>query len=170
MSSRTTSMVLLALNLVLLGALGYMTYLLRLNPSSPRYIPTAHLVTNTVRQIAVRKVNATNLLAMLANRPVNWAAIESTNYLVYIENLRNFGCPEETVRDIILTDVAKTYARRRAQIRAQSGGYRFWQTSESGELGEVSDPQIVSQLVALDREERDLVRDLLGVELEAEMA
>jgi hypothetical protein len=163
-------MVLLALNLVLLGALGYMAYLLRLNPSSPRYIPTAHLVTNTVRQIAVRKVNATNLLAMLANRPVNWAAIESTNYLVYIENLRNFGCPEETVRDIILTDVAKTYARRRAQIRAQSGGYRFWQTSESGELGEVSDPQIVSQLVALDREERDLVRDLLGVELEAEMA
>jgi len=164
-------MALLAVNLVLLGIIAYMGHLLHsIDPDSARYVPRPQLVTNTVRQIAVRKVNATNLLAALANRPLNWAAIESTNYLVYINNLRAFGCPEETVRDIILTDVAKSYARRRAQIRAQGGGYRFWQTSESGELGEVSDPQLVAQLSALEREERNLVRDLLGVELDAEMA
>jgi hypothetical protein len=163
-------MVLLAVNLVLLAIIAYMGYVLRLNPGATHYVLKPHLVTNTVRQIAVRKINATNLLAALANRPLNWAAIESTNYLVYINNLRAFGCPEETVRDIILTDVAKSYARRRAQIRAQGGGYRFWQTSESGDLGEVSDPQAVAQLAALDREERALVRELLGVELDAEMA
>jgi hypothetical protein len=163
-------MVLLAVNLVLLAIIAYMGYVLRLNPGATQYVPKPQLVTNTVRQIAVRKINATNLLAALANRPLNWAAIESTNYLVYINNLRAFGCPEETVRDIILTDVAKSYARRRAQIRAQGGGYHFWQTSESGDLGEVSDPQLVAELTALDREQRSLVRDLLGVELEAEMA
>src|SRR5213593_3374758 len=145
MNRRTTLIVLLALNIALLGAIGYMAYLLKIRPRAPHPVAATQFVTNTVRQIAVRKINATNLLAALANRPLNWAAIESTNYLVYINNLRAFGCPEETVRDIILTDVAKSYARRRAQIRAQGGAYRFWQTSETGELGEVSDPRIAAQ-------------------------
>src|SRR6266850_8414157 len=90
------------------------------------------VVTNTVTQIAVRKINATNnLLAALAGRPLNWRALESTNYVLYIENLRAFGCPEETIRDIIITDVAKLYARHRAELRRQLQPYKFWQPTDS---------------------------------------
>ena len=46
--------------------------------------------------------------------------MESTNYTVYIANLRAFGCPEDTVKDIILTDIARIYAKRRAGLRLQS--------------------------------------------------
>jgi hypothetical protein len=162
-------MVLLGLNIALLGTIGYMAYLLKLSPRPIRYVSTPHYVTNTVRQIAVRKVNATNLLAALANR-LNWAGIESTNYVTYIDNLRAFGCPDETIQDIIITDIAKTYARRRAQIRSGAGAYRFWQTSESGALGDVSDPRVTEQLASLDREQRELVHELLGVDFDMEMA
>jgi hypothetical protein len=162
-------MVLLGLNIALLGTVGYMAYRLKISPLPIRYVNTPQYVTNTVRQIAVRKVNATNLLAALANR-LNWAGIESTNYVTYIENLRAFGCPEETIKDIIITDIAKTYARRRAEIQTRAGAYRFWQTSESGALGDVSDPKVTEELAALDREQRELVRELLGVDFDVEMA
>jgi hypothetical protein len=162
-------MVLLGLNIALLGTVGYMAYRLKISPRPIRYVNTPQYVTNTVRQIAVRKVNATNLLAALANR-LNWAGIESTNYVTYIENLRAFGCPEETIKDIIITDIAKTYARRRAEIQTRAGAYRFWQTSESGALGDVSDPKVTEELAALDREQRELVRELLGVDFDVEMA
>lgn len=170
MSSRNTSIVLMGITIALLGTVGYMGYLLKISPHPIRYVTKPQYVTNTVRQIAVRKVNATNLLAALANRPANWAAIESTNYVTYINNLRGFGCPEETVRDIILTDIAKTYSRRKAEVRARAGGYRWWQTSETGELDDASDPAIKAQVEALDAEQQALVAELLEVDFETEMA
>src|SRR6478752_7194 len=40
----------------------------------------------------------------------NWAQVESSDYRVYIANLRAIGCPEATIKDIIMTDVMKLYA------------------------------------------------------------
>jgi hypothetical protein len=169
-SSRKASLVLLVLNIAFLAAIGYMAYLLATRSNSVQYVNHPVAVTNTVRQIAVRKINATNLLAALANRPANWAALESTNYVIYINNLRAFGTPEETIRDIILTDIAKTYARRKSELRAQGGGYRWWQTSETGEMSDEGDPALKAQLDELDAEQHALVQELLGVDFDVEMA
>jgi hypothetical protein len=84
--------------------------------------------------------------------------------------LRAFGCPEETVRDIIITDVAKLYASRRAALRAQLQPYRFWETADPLTGAPGVSPELQSQLRALDREQRDLIRELLGVDLRTEMA
>lgn len=162
-------MVLLGLNIAFVATIVYLGYLLKITPSPVRYISKPHFVTNTVQQIAVRKVNATNLLSALAGR-LNWSGIESTNYVTYINNLRAFGCPEETIKDIILTDIAKAYARRKGQIQTRAGAYRFWQTSETGALGEVADPKVAEEIAALDREQRELVRELLEVDFDVEMA
>ena len=160
----------MAVNFGLLGTLAYMVYAMKLDPSVIAGPARTRVVTNTVTQIAVRKINATNnLLAALAGRPLNWRALESTNYVLYIENLRAFGCPEETIRDIIITDVAKIYARRRAELREQLQPYKFWQASDPLG-GPSSSPQFQLQLRALDKEQRDLIRDLLGVDLRVEMA
>ena len=102
MSSRRLVQYLTAVILVLLGLIGYGAYLLGSLSPAPR--PTIRIVTNTLNQIAVRKVNSTNVLATFAGR-INWASIESTTYHTYINNLRAIGCPEETVRDIIITDI-----------------------------------------------------------------
>jgi hypothetical protein len=169
-SSRKASLVLLVLNIAFLAAIAYMAYLLAFRSNPVQYVNNPVAVTNTVRQIAVRKINATNLLAALANRPANWAALESTNYVTYINNLRAFGTPEETIRDIILTDVAKTYARRKSELRAQSGGYRWWQTSETGEISDEGDPELKARMDELDAEQHALVQELLGVDFDVEMA
>ena len=161
---------LLALNIAFLATIGYMAYLLKINSPAVREVIRPVVQTNTVRQIAVRKINATNLLAALANRPASWAALESTNYVTYINNLRAFGTPEETIRDIILTDIAKTYSRRKAELRAQTGGYRWWQTSETGEIDDEADPNLKVQLDEIDAEQHALVEELLGVDFDVEMA
>jgi hypothetical protein len=167
MNNRRTSLMLMAVVAALLGVIGYLIYLLKDTPTSPRPAAKTRVVTNTQTQIAVRKINATNLLAAIAARPANWAALESTNYYVYIANLRNFGCPEETVKDIILTDIAKVYARKRSDLRRQGQPYRFWSPSDSSSN---VDPKLQRQLAELDREQRNLVRNLLGVDLQVELA
>src|SRR5436309_15212503 len=170
MNSRAISLVLLALNLGLLGTIGYMAYLMKISPVPAHSDIRARVLTNTVTQIAVRKVYPTNFLASLGKLPISWAAIESTNYQDYIRNLHAIDCPEETIRDIILTDVAKLYAKRRAAIRAQGQPYRFWQTGEAWENNATTNPATRRQLQELENEQRELIKQLLGVDLQTELA
>ena len=44
----------------------------------------------------------------------SWQQIESADYPTYVANLRQVGCPEQTIRDIIIADVNALFARRRA--------------------------------------------------------
>lgn len=168
MNSRMISLAVLAVNL---GLAATLIYLIASSQSAGTF--TAPLqtryVTNTVTQIAVRKINATNsILSSLAGRPLSWQALESTNYLAYIQNLRAFGCPDDTVKDIILTDIARVYARRRTEIRARRPVAKFWQNgnlSKSPAMIEVN-----RQLLELDRELDALTLELLGVHFQTEMA
>lgn len=169
MNSRSVSLFLVATNVALLGVLAWL--LLRPAPlPAPGAEFETTVVTNTVTQIAVRKINSTNaLLASLAGRPLSWRALEHTNYFVFIENLRQFSCPEETIRDIIITDVAKLYGRHRSELRLQYPPPKFWEPLDP--LGGSSEPlELQQKLRALDREQRQLIRDLLGVELRWELA
>jgi len=170
MNSRRIGMLLMAVNLGLLGTLAYMVFTLKSNPGAMTGTVRTEVVTNTVTQIAVRKINATNnLLAALAGRPLSWRALESTNYVLYIENLRAFGCPEETIRDIIITDVAKLYARHRAELRRELQPYKFWQPTDpvGGYPGAA---EFQRRTRELDTEQRQLIRELLNVDLRTEMA
>lgn len=170
MNSRSVSLFLVATNLALLGVLAWLLLRPAGSPAPPAAGTGAAVVTNTVTQIAVRKINSTNnLLASLAGRPLSWRALEHTNYFVFIENLRAFACPEETIRDIIITDVAKLYGRRRSEMRMQYPPPKFWEPLDP--LGGSAEPvELQQKLRALDREQRQLIRDLLGVELRWELA
>jgi hypothetical protein len=171
MNSRHASLILMAINLGLVGTILYLVYALRFSPSMANAPIRTKVITNTVTQIAVRKINATNnLLASIGSRLINWRALESTNYVTYIENLRTFGCPEETIRDIIITDIAKVYARRRAELRNQLQPYRFWQTTDPLTGGLASSPELQQQFYLLEKDQRQLIRDLLGVDYRKELA
>ena len=95
---------------------------------------------------------------------VNWANLHSTNYQQFIANLRAFGCPEMTIRDIVIMDVAKVYARKRSEARRQGKPYEYWREQRHG------DHAIERQLALLEREQHKIVRDLLGIELISERA
>jgi len=167
MSVRSVNIVLLAICLGLCGTLGFTMYLLLGREPSPQSMEP-EVISNTITQtqIAVRKVGSTDFAERLANfRPLTWAAIESTNYQHYMAKLQAIGCPDETVKDILLTDIAKLYARRRAALVA-GRTFEYWR--EDFGLGQ--DPEIREQLEALDAERASLVFELLGVDFNKEMA
>jgi hypothetical protein len=172
MPSRNVNLILVGLNIALIGLAAYLWFLLRGDAAPPRLLLTPRPVTNTITQIAVRKINATNLLnlAPLLSRPRSWGDLESTNYSQYIANLQAFGVPDETIRDLIITDVARLYGARRAALRAQVPRPKFWETGDAWETGASPRGEIARQLRALDDEERDLIRQLLGVDLKSELA
>jgi hypothetical protein len=68
-------------------------------PTVYRLVPAGGTVpyTNVLRPIRTNLVVQPHLLS--------WRDIESEDYLAYIRNLRAIGCPEATVRDIIVADV-----------------------------------------------------------------
>jgi hypothetical protein len=92
---------------------------------------------------------------------LSWAHVESPDYAVYIANLRSIGCPEQTIRDIIIADVNAVYARRRATeiITPQQ---EWWRSEPNPEVVKLA----AEKLFALDNERRALLAKLLGPDWE----
>ena len=54
--------------------------------------------------------------------PFHWSQIESNDYKTYVKNLRDIGCPEETIRDLVKQDLDKFYDQRKADILSKEIG------------------------------------------------
>ncbi len=95
----------------------------------------------------------------------DWRQVESEDYREYIANLRAIGCPEKTIRDIILADVKELFASRRAQILATNLPPQFWRANSQMNLSE----EQRSQLQDLAAQKRGVLKSLIGVDaLDAE--
>ncbi len=59
-------------------------------------------------------VNTTNnRTAVIVRRQFfSWQELESQDYPTYIKNLRSIGCPEQTIRDIVIADVTQMLAEK----------------------------------------------------------
>ena len=87
-----------------------------------------------------------------------WREVESPDYAVYIANLRDIGCPESTIRDIIVADVNQLYAERRIN-EVLTADQQWWRS----DLDPAAATQAANeQLRALDQERRALLTRLLG--------
>ena len=98
----------------------------------------------------------TNLL--VRRQFFSWHEVESPDYPTYIANLREIGCPEQTIRDIIIADVNALFSRRRATELFTSE--QQWWRSEP-------DPTVIlaanEKAGALEEERRNLLSSLLGI-------
>jgi len=98
-------------------------------------------------------------------RKITWEQVESPDYRQYIQNLRSIGCPDETIRDIILADVNKLYDSRRKQIRGGASKFEYWKSGNplAGLLG---NPETLQKTRALEEEKLKVLKDL-GIEPDA---
>jgi LysM repeat protein len=98
---------------------------------------------------------------VLRRQFLSWSHVESPDYATYIANLRSIGCPEQTIRDIIIADVNSLFAKRRA-TEILTPQQEWWRSEPS--------PQVVKlaaeKYVALDKERRALLTRLLGPDWE----
>lgn len=99
----------------------------------------------------------------------DWSQLESTDYRKYIANLRAIGCPEPTLRDIIMTDVMRLYALRRGQFEHNDREFKFWETDEMRKPKGSQLAEREKQLALIDKELPAVLRELLGINYEREV-
>lgn len=57
------------------------------------------------------------------SEPFRWSQLQSaSDYRIYIKNLRNIGCPEQTLRDIVSGNVDRAFVAERRQLNLDSDG------------------------------------------------
>src|SRR5687767_10320746 len=94
---------------------------------------------------------------------LDWRMVESEDYKKYIANLRNIGCPEETIRDIIVADVNKLFASRASRLKPTEE-FKFWKAGNT--LFRGLDEDRLKQQTALANEKKALLKELLGTDVE----
>lgn len=132
--------------------------------SSPTNDPPAFVVqTNKGRlQRTAQAVTVTNEI------PLDWRTVESEDYRDYIANLRSIGCPEETVRDIIIADINKLYASKIAALYPAPREMKFWRVEDRAARREEREREESRR--QLEHEKRELIKELLGVDYDVEIA
>lgn len=90
-----------------------------------------------------------------------WSALDSPDLRQLIANLRTVGCPEQTVRDIILGRINRQFAAREAQLQLRPEHVAPWEAARWTDSERRAKQR---QLRALEREKRALVRELLGID------
>ncbi len=86
-----------------------------------------------------------------------WDQIESSDYATYIANLRDIGCPEQTIRDIIIADVNAVFAKRiAAEVRTPD--QQWWRSTADARLTASAS----AKQRELEQERRTLLTGLLG--------
>lgn len=89
----------------------------------------------------------------------NWESVESPDYKQYIANLRAVGCPEETIRDIILADVNKLYDQKKKAARGPAKKFEYWKGGNPF-FAMAANAELNDKLRALDEERNNVLRAL----------
>ena len=148
--------VILAISLGLNMTLLFAAVLLRQKPAT-KTVP--HSV-NVAMVTMVTQQPSADLRAVvnyLTNR-FRWQRLESTNVEQYVANLRGIGCPDKTVRAVVLADLDRRYEliKRQAQTNLP-----FWTGGRKYQAAQAAQQ---AREKALEKEEAALVRQVLGFE------
>jgi hypothetical protein len=125
--------------------------------------PKIVLVTNVVRSAA-----ATAPVTVIRTNAFNWVQLESEDYRTYIARLRSIGCPEQTIRDIVIADLEKLMAARVQEIDGPKERPKYWRPERKELVRTVDTIEKLGRKQEVDFEKREVIRDLLGVDLAAE--
>lgn len=151
----------LVLSLALTGALvGMNVVLYRTRLATTAADPERKLTITTKR--LVRNLPPPPTAAVSTNSPAfHWSSLESADYAIYAAHLRAVGCPERTLRDILLPDIEKLYDEQAAELVDDPEDH-FWETADARDARR---RQRETKLRSLATEKRALIRQLLGADL-----
>lgn len=131
-------------------------------PALTQTTSTLPLATRVVENIAT-----TTVVVAGAPKVLGWSAVESDDYKSYIANLRTIGCPEKTIRDIIVADVNELYQQRFLREFPPTNRIEYWKPGDA--LAGVIDETQVAKLQEFAKEKRDMISPLLGTDYSGEV-
>jgi hypothetical protein len=118
---------------------------------------------------AVERSSASILVTnLVATNDFRWSQLESEDYRAYITRLRSIGCPEQTIRDIVIADIDKLLAPRMQAANPRTREITFWQPIEQELWEDAEQKDALQKQRAVDFEKREVIRELLGVDLVGE--
>ena len=102
---------------------------------------------------------------MVVTNQITWDQLESEDYKTYIERLRGIGCPEQTIRDLIIADLDKLLAPQFQAIYGRKPDVKYWQSEEEELANNHDHREWARQERELDRKKREIVKELVGADL-----
>jgi hypothetical protein len=111
---------------------------------------------------------ATTEKVIVVTNSLRWAQLESEDYKTYIARLRGIGCPEQTIRDIIIADLDKLLAPEIAAAYGRRKELRYWHPEEAEMINDVNPHEVFQKQRAIDQRKRDIIRELINADLSRE--
>ncbi len=142
-----------------LGLLVTLVYSLKTRPAPPT---TEAPATATAEPLIIER---TNLAVITVTNELRWQQLESEDYRTYITRLRSIGCPEQTIRDIVIADLDKLLAPRYQAIYGRRKQLNYWHSEEEELANNFDHRQWLRQEKEIDREKREAIQELIGVDL-----
>jgi LysM repeat protein len=106
--------------------------------------------------------NRSKPVVLVRRQFFSWQEVESSDYPTYIANLREVGCPEQTIRDIIIADVNALFSRRQAN-ELVTPAQQWWRSSPDTNVLMAA----IQKARSLEDERRALLTRLLGTNWES---
>ena len=159
MKSKTLLGLLLALNLLLAGAVAWLQ--LRQGRGDFRDMAKGQGPATREGQPETKESSESNGAASHSDA-FTYRRLLSTDLRKYIALLRKVSCPESTVQDIILAEIQRRYASREAALGVHRQHQNPWDPQPPGGG---RDWKKWTRLRELREEKRALVQDLLGIEI-----
>ena len=90
-----------------------------------------------------------------------WSVLDSTNYSIFIENLQQIGCPQQTIDDIVVAEINRLYAMKMATAQERvASPQHYWQPQNSWSK------QLEELQTRLAKEKNLVLKQLLGISME----
>jgi LysM repeat protein len=121
------------------------------------------VVVNNVPDAGPADTNRLKTQYVVRKQFFSWSEIESPDYRLYIAHLHDIGCPEETIRDIVVADVNKLYAARKLD-EVPSAAEEWWRSEPDSNLIAAAN----AKTQELDNEKLALLNTLLGPNWQAD--
>jgi hypothetical protein len=156
MSKPLTSLALLLVNVALLVGLFRARSNVNATPpipeiGEPEWISSLQRTTNRLAP------------APIAEKPTAFTSVYSTRTTDFAANLRRAGCPEETVRDILLAEIGRRYRGREEDLRPTPGDHLPFGWSAKTHEAKIIDRR--QRAAAIAREKEAELRTALGYEV-----
>jgi hypothetical protein len=157
MSAHRLLLLSLVLNAALAGLVAWAWLEQRATPAPAGAIQ--HLTNRALRIQVVPREAAPQIVEVMP--PFHWREVESTDYRVYLANLRALGCPERAIRDIIVADVDQFFLARLRELLAPLQ-VRFWEFAARLDDVEEEGKQFEKDFEAIRDARKAVFKELFG--------
>jgi hypothetical protein len=167
LKSSKAIVLLLLLNLGVFGAILYYFRQARLETALQPETSEPVAALDTKDDLPAFKVPAVQQVVVITNS-LQWAQLESEDYKTYIARLRSIGCPEQTIRDIIIADLDKLLAPEVQAVSGHRPDVKYWQSIEEEIANDLDPREVTKKQREIDKRKREIIRELVNTDLNRE--